>query len=335
MKIHGLFWILCFGMVLAIAPLRAQEQIGKVSFHDFMIEPYVTLQEEGAGAQDNGFRLGNTYFSALWQRDEGISAKVKVGDRSLIAPPRLFTDTTNFGFFEAYVQARVPAGSVKMGLMPTGYGLEGSTPESLLKFPRSLWYQRQMVGLRDYGLSFRSHHNGHYAQLMAHNGEGSESNSDSRYWYTAKWGWSGRRAVDIGLSGTTGHYFTKTEAGDRLFRAGNIFITAPIWAAFVALEGHFGQVKFGEGSKEFIGGHFDIVKPITKSLDLSLRVDLLEPDTTLPGDLMREYTAGISVGDAHRSATLYAYFIKREEEGRQISNDEIRLSCRLTSSILD
>jgi hypothetical protein len=64
-------------MVGAI-PAIAQEQIGRIFYMIFMLEPYASVQELGKDSEKlSGFYLGHSYFSVLWQKNDNLTAGSK------------------------------------------------------------------------------------------------------------------------------------------------------------------------------------------------------------------------------------------------------------------
>jgi hypothetical protein len=203
-------------------------------------------------------------------------------------------------------------------------------------------FSESFVGLRDFGFNYFGQHGDHYTHFTVHNGEGAETNTDDRFWYTARWGWKTKQGVDFGVSGVTGHYLDKNSGDDIKMRIGNLYFTAPFWGIRLLIEASYGDRSNQQNpdpdqeSEELIAGHIDIIKPFSARFDVLFRYDILEPSSLNEDDVEVEYTLGIGWSDKQKTSILHLWGIKRMEQGEvQIPNDEIRLSWRLTSSVFN
>ena len=136
----------------------ARESVWEFTLSELHVR--ATLQgKEGRQAE---FGVGDSSLGVSYNWDDQILAKVVLGELELRSRPGFYTQNgldEALGFVEGYAEYVGLYGKVRMGLLPLGFGYEGKQKESEILRPRTLLYEKGLMGLRDMGLSLEfSHH---------------------------------------------------------------------------------------------------------------------------------------------------------------------------------
>lgn len=308
----------------AFGQLDNSEPIGTISVSDLLLAPRFSYSEPSRGH----FQPGDSYVAFRWQRDEVLSATVVLGTQSLINIPNRYTqingDTINI--IEAYGQSDNSYGKFRFGLIPIPFGSEGGIAEGRLRFPRSLIFEKGIIGLRDHGVSYAIDYERFISEWAIHNGE-SGRDLDNQVWFTARWGYLSPGKMRLGVSGQAGRTRplstdpTGTYAGGATqspdaimdltrhakFRIANVFLHYDTRRFGFTLEGTTGDV-IQESRRKFNAAHADVYVPITPRISTLARYDFFDPKR--PGTPKNQYvsqhvTAGLSYRTGLDTSEIY------------------------------
>ena len=178
------------------------DTLGRLNLQDVLLRPSFTIQDPQRGE----FSIGESSFALQWSNDEIFSSYIMIGPRSLINVPLMYVNPMTFNadaltFVEAYASVHGAYGEFRFGMIPLEYGAEGQLREGEIVFPRSLIFERGLVGLRDLGASYSVGNGGFFTRVAVHNGEGGGTNRDGRLWYTGAWGWTNANNLESGRDG--------------------------------------------------------------------------------------------------------------------------------------
>jgi hypothetical protein len=332
-------WLISLGFLFS--NLAQAEQFGLLKIDSLVLRPQFRVAEPS----DGDFAIGESMFSVRWRMDQRTSAVFAVGAKNLLGTSIHYKETVteDLGFVEGYGEFAFEYGTIRAGLLPVDFGLEGSRREADLDLDRSLLFARRWVPLRDIGLSYRIDYDGYFTRLMVHNGE-SDANVDGRMWYTGAWGYESPRLFQFGVAGQTGS--TKPEstnasndsmAGvdpsrEAKWRMGGPFAawTPHHWR--LELEVYLGELVQAELIRKFSTGHVSFGYEWT-NWSLHARYDQIDPDQGVDGN--RETRPSVAFGylSERRTSKVYVLLTKVIEESNQVPNDEIRLIWHLTPEI--
>ena len=174
----SLCWVL-----LCLSWSAASENLGEFSFSDLTLRPRAYVGEISQGGVD----VEESLVGFEWNYEDQFYGKIKLGSSDNIVRPFYYDPKTKpeYSVVEAYAELPSAYGTFRLGMLPIHFGLEGGDLESELFLPRSLIYQRGLVGLRDFGAQFYIEHKGFFNELTAHNGEGGPQ-EDGRTWLDRK-----------------------------------------------------------------------------------------------------------------------------------------------------
>lgn len=320
--------------------LASAEKLGNLDLDELTLRPEFLLKE-GQFAQ---FSLENSLVGLRWRLDSNIGAHINFGSLSLLNIPAHFesSQSEEFGLVEAYGEYSGVYGRIRAGLLPLGYGVEGSRREGDLEWPRTLLFRNRVVGLRDYGFWYSTENQGFYTRLAVHNGEG-QVNRDARVWVTASWGWIDVKRFNLGVSGSTGT--TKPEAtsisGDSLagvdpalrakWRMGTIYLQALSGNWNYLIEGTWGSVeqemKRGNG---FVSAHVDVGYDFSSQGSLLFRGDYFDPNDRIAEQTQREVSLAWVWKSSERNSRFYLMGTKVvEDTHNQVNNDMVRIVWHL------
>ncbi|HMN67926.1 MAG TPA: hypothetical protein PKC28_05240 [Bdellovibrionales bacterium] len=317
-----------------------REDIGELRIHDLLIRPEFKLKEPTHGS----FTIGDSSFALRWELEQKYAGVIRIGPRTLLNPTARYElavpdDVT---LVEAFGEYNNPYGRVRLGRIPVEWGIEGAQWERELIFPRSLLFKKRAMMLRDVGGSYEIAHNGYFTGFVIHNGE-SDSDTDGRIWYSAKWGYR-TDAFQIGLNGQTGgtkpiatSTSTDTLAGvdpakESLWRIGGVNMAWHRKKFEWVLEFYAGEREQETMIGKFATGHSDLNYQFSKIFSGHLRYDQFDPNLKTPGDLERELSLALVLSNATRSSNLILVGTKVLEQGSKVNNDEIRLIWSLSPS---
>ena len=101
-------------------------------------------------------------------------------------------------------------------------------------------------------------------------------------------------------------------------------------------EAFLGQTEQDEVIKKWHAWHIDIIYKAESMFDVVLRADYIDPNRSFGGDVVREYTLGVSLRDSNRNNRLFLYATKVVDEGeKDKANDRFSLVWRVQPKILD
>jgi hypothetical protein len=325
------------------------EKIGRLTVEEILLRPtYSSIENKGG---DFGF--DDSSFKVRWQKDNNVSATIAVGSVLQKNIPAYYVSATpsdTLGFYEAYADYQGLYGRVRAGLQPLNFGFYGAQPNGERIFPRPLVYQQRMIGLRDYGVSFYTAHNGFYTELIGHNGEVDNKPADGNVWATARWGWGNDRNIRVQASAQTGRTkVVSTTAGSTNY-AGFDNTKGALWR-FGAFSAHWyprkweitAQALAGEreqtdlNGKDAVGGifaaQFEIVNYIGDRWGWGLRHDEFDPNDKVNKDKQTQESLLLFMKSADSTSMLSFIFSKDLEEKNQTPDDQLLVSWRLTPFI--
>lgn len=315
-----------FAFVACLLPLHLSAQelepepLGTITVSDLLLAPRFSYSEPSRGH----FQPGDSYIAVRWKRDEVLSAQVTLGTQSLINIPNRYTqingDTVNV--IEAYGQGDGSFGRFRAGLIPIPFGSEGGIAEGRLRFPRSLIFEKGIIGLRDHGVSYSISHERFNSDWAIHNGEGGRD-LDNKLWYTGRWGYTVPGKMRFGFAGQTGR--TTPASTDPLgafvtgsppeavmdltksskFRIGNAFVNIDTRRFGLTLEATRGDV-IQDVKRRFVAGHADVYIPVTAKIATLARYDYFDPKRAAV-DHTQYLTAGISYRTGHDTSEIYVF----------------------------
>lgn len=325
---------------------QAREKLGVLSVEDIFLRPYFLVRE----GQEAEFGLGETSLALSWFKSQDLGGIVRLGPRELINPMIHFSDEVKneLTIIEAFAQLSGLYGRLRMGLIPIEFGIEGVWQESEMSFPRSFIFEKRLVPLRDFGLSYQVGVHGYYTRIAIHNGESESENKDGRMFYTASWGWSDYKNLDIGISsltGTTKPLSTQTVTQDSiagvnvnkmaLWRMGQLYIYWHPNEWFFLSEFLFGELEQSEKVTKFSASHLDLGYRWNPNLKIFVRYDQFDPNESMDKDLLQKSSLALVFSDKYNTNSLYLIATKIYEQGNSINNDEFRLIWSLTPRYQD
>jgi hypothetical protein len=333
--INLLFSIIAFA---AYSFAHADEKIGTFSVEELRLRP-TYMSTEGQGGV---FSLDDSAFGVGWRKDKLLSAYFEVGPLA----SRMLTGYWNldpedgYGFTKAYAQYDGIYGRVRFGLIPIGFGYEGSVNPQDRYFQWSQLMTSKLIGYDDIGLSFFTQYNGFFTEFIIHNGE-IETSGDGRLWATAHFGWTNNLDWRVQLSLQTG--FVNGDQSSPTFNVGNVTPgeTAK-WrngALFVNWKPRDWNVVFqaagGQVAQDSTTGNYsaDLAEAthfFTKNFGLGLRYDYFNPYTATGAN---ETTAGsllIALKSDDSTSTVLIAGTKNIHDSSQVHDDELMLTWLLT-----
>ena len=324
-------------------PFLYAENLGELSIGHLLLKPSFRLEEPSSGA----FELKESSFAIDWVKVGGFSGRIRVGSTSLINVPHFANSlpANNLGVFEGYASYEGIYGKVTMGLIPLNYSLSGEKQESEIIFPRSLIFQRRIVGLRDYGISFYSDFSDHFTRLVIHNGEGGEA-LDQNTWVTMQWGGGNGNTFTWMISAQTGDSDSSSMGDSQSviasvdrsllahWRLGGISVD---WQnkgrqVHTILEAHYGELEQETKVTRFASGHIDLFYRFNGWFQVFVRWDELEPDGGTNGDQQREVSVGFSINGDNSNSVFSVIGTQVTEESIDINNDRLLVQWKITPS---
>lgn len=331
--------ILCVIFLIVLSPPKVwAEELGEFQIRSYLLEPQYSVRESGVidletnQLQKSGFELRKALVGIGWKKDSTFSGYLGLGNLRLInRPSRVGSQLSGYGVYEAYAQASTDYGTVRAGLIPMLFGIEGRSQEFALEFPRSLLFQTRQMGLRDYGVSYFVNYGRFYTAVAAHNGEGGDD-TDDRLYSTAVWGWHQSAGFHLGISAQAGRTVDPTTSVETKARFVNAFALLKLYGVGFSLEGTAGENKVGDNPHQLYAWHADLYHRVDDHFGALARYDEANTDTSTGSNKRQEVTVGLSLRDTNNTSILYLYGIKRLKESDQNTDDEIRLVWRITSS---
>jgi hypothetical protein len=145
---HLFFAVIALTLAVFGHNVFAQESLGSLAVSGLFLEPTFVYYEPSQGS----FEAGRSFLAISWTREPNLSAVLKVGSRSLIGTPARYgpAPVDQLALIEGYAQLDMIAGTIRGGLVPIEWSLEGGDTEERLRFPRSLLFENRAINLRDY-----------------------------------------------------------------------------------------------------------------------------------------------------------------------------------------
>ena len=327
-----------------LSTANAQESLGSLAVSGIFLEPTFVYSEPSHGS----FDAGRSFLSVAWTREPNLSAVLKVGSRSLIGTPARYgpAPVDQLALIEGYAQLDTQIGTIRGGLVPIEYSLEGGDSEERLRLPRSLLFDYRAINLRDYGVSYHMSTAGFYSDWAVHNGEGG-TDLDNRMWFTFRAGFQNGRSFKLGFSGSTGSttpastrpdvaatvtpvqqagYDTTQSAKIRLAN----FFTEGTWERLTAtLEITAGDIHQDSGDNELRAGHVDLDYNLSDTWSLLARFDRFDP-TSGPNDQVENTMAGVALKSVYENSVLYLFGSRLKYEGQANDTHRVLLIWRMT-----
>ncbi len=335
--------LLFAALALVSASASAQESLGSLAVSGLFLEPSFIYFEPSQGS----FDAGRSFLAVSWTREPNLSAVLKVGSRSLIGTPARYgpAPVDQLALIEGYAQLDMIIGTIRGGLVPIEWSLEGGDTEERLRFPRSLLFENRAINLRDYGVSYHISTGGFFSDWAVHNGEGG-TDTDNRMWFTFRGGYQVGRSLKVGLSGSTGSttpkstiaastllypvvkagYDTTQPAKIRLVNAFGEFN----WERLTAtIEATGGDVSQDSGNNRLLAGHVDVDYNLSDKWSLLARYDQFDP-TSSDNDSVRDVMAGVALKSIYENSVLYLFGSQRKYEGEPNDVHRVLLIWRMT-----
>jgi hypothetical protein len=330
--------------VFAGTHASAQESLGTLAVSGIFLEPSFVYAEPSRGA----FEAGRSFLAVSWTREPYLSAVLKIGSRSLIGTPARYgpAPVDQLALIEGYAQLDTQIGTLRGGLVPIEYSLEGGDSEERLRFPRSLLFENRAVNLRDYGVSYHMSTDGFFSDAAVHNGEGG-TDLDNRMWFTFRAGYQNGRAFKIGVSGSTGSTTPASTRPDPAIAAYpvksagyDVTQTARIRLANGFVEGTYGRltglmevtagdIQQDSGSNQLRSGHADLDYNLSDQWSLLARYDSFDP-TSAVNDRVEDMMAGVALKSVYENSVLYLFGSRLKYEGQATDVHRVLLIWRMT-----
>jgi hypothetical protein len=320
---------------------KSLEKIGRLSIDEVLLRP-TYISNETAGGE---FNFGDSGFKVRWEKDGNISATIAVGSVLQKNVPAIYSSTEPadaLGFYEAYADYQGIYGRVRAGLQPLNFGFYGAQPNGERIFQRPLIYSQHVFGLRDYGVSFFTAHNGYYTELIGHNGEVDNAAQDGNVWVTARWGWGNDRNLRVQMSAQTGRTKPIATTVGSTTLAGWDNTKSAIWR-FGALSVNWyprkwdvvAQITGGERDQNsqqsgIMSTQFEALNYIGRLWGAGFRHDQFEPNNKLSGDKQTQVSAVFFVKSEDATSLVSLIISKNFEEQNETPNDQMVVSWRLT-----
>jgi hypothetical protein len=339
---HLFFAVIALTLAVFGHNVFAQESLGSLAVSGLFLEPTFVYYEPSQGS----FEAGRSFLAISWTREPNLSAVLKVGSRSLIGTPARYgpAPVDQLALIEGYAQLDMIAGTIRGGLVPIEWSLEGGDTEERLRFPRSLLFENRAINLRDYGVSYHLSTGGFFSDWAIHNGEGG-TDLDNRMWFTFRAGFQNGRALKVGISGSTGSTTplstnvaipttTVTTAGYDVTHSAKIRL-ANAFGEFnwERLTGSFevtgGDVQQDSGSNRLRAGHVDLDYDLSDKWSLLARYDQFDP-TSADNDSVHDMMAGVALKSVYENSVLYLFGSQRKYEGQPNDIHRVLLIWRMT-----
>ena len=305
-------WLALLTIASSAHAVVIRENIGELKIHDLLIRPNFVLAEP----QKASFSIGESSFALRWELEQKFAGVIRLGPRSLINQLSHYARAmdTDLTLVEAFGEFTDWYGRFRFGQLPVEFGFEGRLWERNLIFPRSLFYQKRAMMVRDVGASYEIKHERFMTGFVIHDGDGSGANAGPA-WFTSRFGYQ-LEDFEIGLSGQTGATraaATKdsmdTLAGvdptkDAKWRVGGLYaaLLQRSWA--MVGEYNVGSVEQEDAARNYYAGHLDAGVLWSKRIQTYLRLDVFDPNSDNTGDLEQQLSLGVVLSNDSRSSNL-------------------------------
>lgn len=337
-----LFWTLCISTIVGSTPVSAEEVLGEMGVQRILLEPSFSLREPKRAE----FVLEKALVGFRWKNDAYWWADVTIGNLELIGKPsRYGEELSGLGLVEGYGEFASGIGNFRAGLLPIDFALEGGAREEQLMFPRSLIYQKRLLGIRDVGLNYFVNNGYAFTSLTVHNGEGG-SDLDNRTWFTAKWAYIAKDQ-EIGISAQVGQtspestnsvldptldeFFTSTEKhkmrlsalyGERQYKQWSYGFKT--YLAEILSDSTNNNAK----TLQFGGATLDLSFSYGSSADILLRYDEIRSYPLTGRHKEMQVILGLALHNWNETSSFLIYAIKNLSEVKEVSDDQLLLTWR-------
>ena len=333
-----IFWTFFFSTIVGNVAAAADEALGEMGVQRLLLEPSFSVSEPKKAE----FSLNKALVGFRWKNDAHWWADVTLGNLELIGKPaRYGAPLSGMGLIEGYGEFASGIGNIRAGLLPLDFGLEGGANEEQLLFPRSLIYQKRILGIRDIGFSYFVSQGFGYTALTVHNGEGGDD-LDNRAWLSMKWAYKAKDQ-EVGLSAQVGQ--TSPEST-------NVTLDPSLDALFTTTDKHkmrlsalYGEHRYQRWSyggkiylaeilseqartRQFGGGTLDLKFAYGSSSHVLLRYDELRSYPLTGRYKEMQVILGLALHNWNETSTFFVYAVKNLSEPKEISNDQLLLTWR-------
>lgn len=258
--------------------------------------------------------------------------RVSVGSPQMVFLPYWAATNNNFvSLLDGVGTIHGSVGDLYAGQFLVPWGIEGTTEEENLFFPRTLLYQNGQFPLRDIGAGFKTDFDGYYMNVAAHSGVGpNQSSTDNRVFVTGQFGYKGAAHSNVGISLTEGRVAQPFLTPEMKMRGGNAFFGFHIFGLGLQIEGSYFQTINQNLTADILAWHADIEHPISNSINIMARYEQLNPNILLGANVLGRGYIG---GEWHSQDNVSRFFlfgIKNNESQQEVPNDGILAIWRFT-----
>ncbi len=333
-----MFWTFLFSTIVGNATALADEALGEMGVQRLLLEPSFSVTEPKTA----NFLLAKALVGFRWKNDAHWWADITLGNQELIGKPaRYGVELSGMGLIEGFGEFASGIGNFRAGLVPLDFGLESGAREEQLLFPRSLIYQKRILGIRDVGFSYYVSQGFAYTALTVHNGEGG-NDLDNRAWLSAKWAYKEKKQ-EVGISAQVGQ--TSPEST-------NVALDPSLDEFFTTTDKHkmrlsalygerqhekwsySGKVYLAEilsenaNTRQFGGGTIDFKFSYGPSSHILLRYDEIRFYPLAGRHKEMQITLGLALHNWNETSRFFIYAIKNLSEPKEVSNDQLLLTWR-------
>jgi hypothetical protein len=317
-----------------------------LKLNETFFQPKAYIAEESLG----GLQPIDWSFGLKTSLSNSLSFKASLGASGLLFPPAWSQSNTNqsnqasanqnalsnVSLLDATVEVFTDLGDLYGGQFLIPWGLEGTTFESDLFLPRSLFYERGIFPLRDIGAGFKTDYNGYFMNLAVHNGSGPLNlNNSGRIFATGQWGYRGAAHSAVGLSATVGHLssnsiLNSTVSQEEKIRGLNLFYGFHIYGLGLQFEASGIETRSDSLVTDSLSVHGDIEHPITDHLGFIGRYETLNPNLRVGAQVLSRAYAGCDIHSGDQLSRFFIFLVKNMESQNQTPGDEVEVAWRIT-----
>ena len=295
--------------------VASSERLGQLFVSEILLQPawgwHRSFLGDGPHFFNEHMGLGPSLIAFSWKKGL-LSAQLALGSSSLRPYPRArregegsptlgpylsMAPHLSFEALEAYGQLQLAYGTLQAGLLRLPFGLQVTKErESVLAFPPSLFFERGLLHVRDYGLGVSVENAGFHTDFFLHEGSAlSRTEGAEEIWLRARMGWRTPSHWSFGVSGAVAQDLTNKT---NLQRVGLVYGNLRMLGLELSGEGVMGDNHVG-AEEEFTSAHADMVFPTTGRLAGLARWDYLDESAQ-----EQRISAGLRWSDVHQSSTL-------------------------------
>ena len=274
------------------------------------------LWKLGAGAQFNSW----------------LSLDTSVGASQLLYLPNWSTPPSDsVSLLDLKAQMMTDFGDFYAGQFQIPWGLEGTSDEAALWLPRSMFYEKGALPLRDIGGGFKTDYDGYFMNVAAHNGLGAGvTNNTNRLFVTGQTGYRGKAHSVVGLSLTAGHIISPLTSMDTKVRGANAFYGFNIFGLGLQLESSVIESKTDAQTTDVLAWHADLQHPLSDHINLIYRYEAYNPNLRVSSNVLSRGYIGGEIHSADNFSRLFLFLVKNNESQSETPNDEIQLAWRVS-----